>query len=178
MDNFDLKKYLSNNPLLNEIRINAPTINRKFTDDDIQKFPVLDLKIGKYDISKGRKGTRVPFNSIHISTETKYRALKIFNKLGIKPEKAWVAWIMSDNNYPSSGKSTFILSHYNGEPILVAQTQTESPMAGQIYLYSKYFKSGKALRLPDGESRNLDTSDLFADDGATKEQILQALKIS
>ena len=178
MDNFDLKKYLSNNPLLNEIRINTPTFNRKLTVDDIRKFPVLDLKIGKYNISKGRKGTQVPFNSIHVSNETRNRALKIFNKLGIKPEKAWVAWLMSDGNYPYSGKSTFILSHYNGEPILVAQTQTESPMAGQIYLYSKYFKSGKALRLPDGESRNLDTSGLFADDNATKEQILQALKIS
>ena len=75
MDNFDLKKYLSNNPLLNEIRINTPTFNRKLTVDDIRKFPVLDLKIGKYDISKGRKGTQVPFNSIHVSNETRNRAL-------------------------------------------------------------------------------------------------------
>ena len=171
-------KKLNHNPHLTEIKINTPTnLGNKLTYDQIQNLPELDLKIGKYDISKGRKGTQVPFNSIHVSNETRNRSLKVFNKLGIKPEKAWVAWLMDDDNYPYSGKSTFILSHYNEEPILVDQTQTESPMAGQIYLYSKYFKSGKALRLPDGESRNLDTSGLFADDNATKEQILQALKI-
>ena len=177
MDNFDLKSYLSNNPLLNEIKINQPLGNKKIAYDDIKTLPTLDLKIGKYDISKNRKGLPVSINSANVSSATRDRALKIFNKLGIKPEKTWIAWIVNPNNSVISGKSTFILSHYNGEPIVIAQTQTESPMAGQIYLYSKYFKSGKALRLPDGTG-NLDTSGLFADTNATKEQILQALKIS
>ena len=179
MDNFDLRKYLSNNPLLNEIVVNVPG-DRKLTYDQMVKLPILDLKIGKYDVSKGRVGKQVPFNSVNISNPTRNRALIIFNKLGIKPEKTWIAF----QTYNSAGeksvdsaKSTFILSHYNDEPILIAQTQTESPMAGQIYIYSKYFKSGKALRLPDGEGGNIDTSNLYADKNATKEQILQALKI-
>jgi hypothetical protein len=121
-------KKLNHNPHLTEIKINTPTnLGNKLTYDQIQNLPELDLKIGKYDISKGRKGTQVPFNSIHVSNETRNRSLKVFNKLGIKPEKAWVAWLMDDDNYPYSGKSTFILSHYNEEPILVDQTQTESP---------------------------------------------------
>jgi hypothetical protein len=181
MDNFDLKKYLNHNPLLNEIRINNPGgyIN-KLTYDQIKKLPELDLKIGKYDVSKGRVGTLVPFNSSNISNATKNRALRVFDKLGIKPKKAWVAFMTYDyngNKSVDSARSTFILSYYNDEPILIAQTQTESPMAGQIYIYSKYFKSGKALRLPDGEGGHIDTSRLYADDNATKEQILQALKI-
>jgi hypothetical protein len=181
MDNFDLKKYLNHNPLLTEIKINTPAgLGNKLTYDQIQNLPELDLKIGKYDVSKGRVGIKVPFNSIHISNATKNRALKVFDKLGIKPTTAWVAFMTYDYNGNKSvnpARSTFILSYYNDEPILIAQTQTESPMAGQIYIYSKYFKSGKALRLPDGEGGHIDTSRLYADDNATKEQILQALKI-
>jgi hypothetical protein len=181
MDNFDLKKYLTNNPLLTEIKVNTPTLFRKLTGDQIQNLPTLDLNIGKYDVSKGRVGTPVPFNSPNISNATRNRVLRVFDKLGIKPEKAWVAFMTYErydgNKSVDSARSTFVLSHYNDEPILIAQTQTESPMAGQIYIYSKYFKSGKALRLPDGEGGHIDTSSLFADDNATKEQILQALKI-
>ena len=59
----------------------------------------------------------------------------------------------------------------------MAQTQTDHPQAGQMYIYSKYVKSGKSLRLPDGGPGPVDDSRLFADGGATKEQILQALKI-
>jgi len=180
MDNFDLRKYLSNNPLLNEIKVNTPGDINKLTYDQKQNLPPLNLTIGKYDISKGRVGKQVSPNSPNISDATRNRALIILNKLGIKPEKAWVAF----QTYNSEGgksvdnaKSTFILSYYNGETILIAQTQTESPMAGQIYIYSKYFKSGKALRLPDGEGGNIDTSSLYTDKNATKEQILQALKI-
>lgn len=181
MDIFDLKNYLSNNPLLNEIKIAQPG-DKKLTYDQKVSLPPLDLKIGKYDVSKGRIGKPVPFKSANISDATRNRALIIFDKLGIKPEKAWIAYQAYDSQYGgkglNSGKSTFILSHYNDEPILIAQTQTESGMAGQIYIYSKYFKSGKALRLPDGGGGDIDTSNLFADKNATKEQILQALKIS
>jgi hypothetical protein len=181
MDTFDLKKYLSNNPLLNEIKINPPG-DRKLTDDQIENLPVLDLTIGKYDVSKGRIGKQVSPNSLNISDATRNRALLIFDKLGIKPEKAWIAYQTYINQQGErkvgSGKSTFIMSSYNDEPILIAQTQTDSPMAGQIYIYSKYFKSGKALRLPDGQGGHIDTSDLYADKNATKNQILRALKIN
>lgn len=169
------KKLTTNNPPLKEIKINNPErFNfEKISYHDIKNLPILDLKIGKYDISKGRRGILVPFSSVNISNSTRNRALIVFNKLGIRPKKTWVAYL------PHGGgmKSTFILSYYNDEPILIAQTQTESPMAGQIYIYSKYFKSGKALRLPDGEGGHIDKSSLFADSNATKEQILQALKI-
>lgn len=38
MDNFDLKKYLSNNPLLNEIKVNPPP---SFSSKDIEALDVL-----------------------------------------------------------------------------------------------------------------------------------------
>lgn len=50
-------------------------------------------------------------------------------------------------------------------------------MAGQRYIYSQYFKSGHALRLPE-PGKHLQNTNLFADTNATKEQILAALKIT
>jgi hypothetical protein len=162
---------------LGEIKVNSPSPKIKVVDPS--KMPVLDLKIGKYDVSKGRIGTEVSFDGKNIDIRTRQRALNVFNKLGIKPERTWVAWGVGDDNgrsYVTSMKSTFVLSHYNGEPILIAQTQTDHPNAGQMYIYSKYVKSGKGLRLPDGFGP-VDDSSLSADRNATKEQILQALKI-
>jgi hypothetical protein len=165
---------------LGEIKVNNPNMKiNKITD--FSKIPVLDLKIGKYDVSKGRIGAEVSFNGKNVDIRTRQRVLTVFDKLGIKPERTWVAWGVGDDNgtlYPRGGKSTFVLSHYNKEPILIAQTQTDHPQAGQMYIYSKYFKSGKSLRLPDGTYGPIDDSSLSADKGATKEQILQALKIS
>jgi len=161
---------------LGEIKVNSPSPKIKVVDPS--KMPALDLKIGKYDVSKGRIGAEVSFDGKNIDIRTRQRALNVFNKLGIKPERTWVAWGVGDDNgrsYVTSMKSTFVLSHYNREPILIAQTQTDHPQAGQMYIYSKYVKSGKGLRLPDGGP--IDDSRLFADRNATKEQILQALKI-
>jgi len=157
---------------LTEITVNQPDVNIK--NDNIKYLPILNLKIGKYDISKNRRGIKVPFTSKHISSATRNRAMNVFNKLGIKPEAAYIAW-MVDNNYNIlSLKSTFIVSSYKGEPIIIAQTQTKHPAAGQIYLYSKYFKSGKNMRLPDPNEKDIDNSSIFAEI-ATKEEILRAL---
>lgn len=187
MDNFNLKKYLSNNPLLNEIKVNKPAFTNLSRQEleriKIASLPTLDLKIGKYDVSKGRKGKEVDFNDVNAAT--KDRVLKVFNKLGIAPEKTWFAWYANFDTDLKGRKrayrnlrSTFVLSHYENEPIIIAQTQTGNEKAGQIYIYSKYFKSGKVLRLPDGKSKLLDNSGLYADgDNTTKEQILNALKI-
>lgn len=158
---------------LDEIRVKAPGSKIK----DPSSFPVLDLKIGKYDVSKGRIGASVSFYGKNVTDRTRQRVLSVFNKLGIEPEETWVGWIKGDDNSIISMRSTFVLSHYKGEPILIAQTQTRDPQAGQMYIYSKYFKSGKALRLPDPDVKNIDDSRIFADTNATKEQILQALKI-
>jgi len=157
---------------MNEIKINRPKF--KISPD---KLPPLDLTIGNFDISKGRVGTEVHFDSKLIHSATRKRVLQVFDKLGIKPEKAWIAWIKRDDGSIASLKSTFVLSHYKGEPILIAQTQTNHPQAGQMYIYSKYVKSGKSLRLPQpGVSK--DDSVLFADyRNTTKEQILNALQI-
>jgi hypothetical protein len=157
---------------LDEIKINRPKF--KISPD---KLPPLDLTIGNFDISKGRVGTEVHFDSKLIHSATRKRVLQVFDKLGIKPEKAWIAWIKRDDGSIASLKSTFVLSHYKGEPILIAQTQTSHPQAGQMYIYSKYVKSGKSLRLPQpGVSK--DDSVLFADyRNTTKEQILNALQI-
>jgi hypothetical protein len=138
-------------------------------------FP-LHLKIGKYDVSKGRLGKVVNFNSKEISSPTRNRVMSVFDKLEIQPEKSYVAWMVTDDGFPMSGKSTFVVSSYKGEPIIMAQTQTNDPRAGQMYLYSKYFKSGKSLRLPDPTQSSIENSRIFADKNATKEQILQALK--
>ena len=165
---------------LGEIKINRP-VGKIEKIPDPRKLSALDLKIGKYDVSKGRIGAEVYFDGKNVQAATRQRVLTVFNKLGIKPERTWVAWSVENDNdgsHITSGKSTFVLSHYNKEPILLAQTQTSHPQAGQMYIYSKYFKSGKSLRLPDGTYGPIDDSSLFADKGATKEQILQALKIS
>ena len=156
---------------LDEIKVNNP--NTKVNPD---RLPVFDLTIGNFDISKGRVGTEIHINSKLIHPSTRKRVLQVFDKLGIKPEKAWIAWMKYPDGSIASLKSTFILSHYNGEPILIAQTQTGHPQAGQIYIYSKYVKSGKTLRLPQ-PGVNKDDSNLFADRNATKEQILNALQI-
>jgi len=164
------------NDKLDEIVVKTPGSKIK----NISSLPVLDLKIGKYDVSKGRVGTEVSFYGKNVDIRTRTRISKVFDKLGIKPEKTWVGWIKNDDNSIASMRSTFVLSYYKGEPILIAQTQTRDPQAGQTYIYSKYFKSGKALRLPDPdpEIKNIDDSSVFADSNATKEQILQALKIN
>jgi hypothetical protein len=143
--------------ILDEMIVNQPGVKIKPSNN----LPVLDLKIGKYDVSKGRRGRSVPFNSKNISSRTRNRVNKIFDTLGIKPEKTYVAWMVDDKGtIRSLLKSTFVVSSYKGEPIIVAQTQTEHPMAGQLYLYSKYFKSDKGIGL----------------EGATKEEILKILK--
>ena len=102
--------------------------------------------------------------------------MNVFNKLGIKPEATYIAWMVDSEGLVISNKSTFVISSYKGEPIIMAQTQTDNPMAGQMYLYSKYFKSGKSLRLPDPNHKNIDNSTRFADKNATSEEILKALK--
>lgn len=180
-DNYDQTK-------IDEIKINAPSIEttRKKIEKRIDSFSLLDIKIGKYDVSKGRQGIEVPFDSKAISTMTKERVKKVFNKLGIKPEKTWVGWLKKESsrfdNSKISLKSTFVLSHYKGEPILFAQTQTLSPNAGQAYLYSQYAKSGKSLRLPSQQDieqkTNPDDWNIFADsEECSKEDILRGLKI-
>lgn len=164
---------------VNEIRVNDPT--KKLSGEALKQkiiySPILDLKIGKYNISKGRHGFETYVNSKWVSKLTINRTLQIFNKLGIRIEKIWVGWLVEDNKVMSL-RSTFILGHYGNEPILTAQTQTEARGAGQYYLYSKYFKSGKGARLPEGGDGNIDNSGIRADGvNTTKEQILTALKI-
>ena len=86
------------------------------------------------------------------------------------------------NDRGMSYPSTFIKSSYNGYPIIIAQTQTSNGAAGQLYIYSETFKSGKAMRLPSDNNigrkyyKWQDNSNLSAD-RATKEQILRALNI-
>jgi 8-oxo-dGTP pyrophosphatase MutT (NUDIX family) len=182
---FGLEEVLDKLFGLNEIKINNPT--SRLTGDQLKQkiitSPVLDIKIGKYDVAKGRKGFNVPFDSKFVSTPTKNRVKKVLDKLGIKPEKTWLGWMVNGDKVDSY-PSTIVLSHYGSEPILIAQTQTSDPRAGQIYIYSQYFKSGKALRLPaDRENGGYgdyvwqDSSNLYADTNATKEEILSALKI-
>jgi len=170
---------------LDEIKITPPS-KKKPTKEQIKKLPILDLKIGKYDLSKGRRGVKISPDSKWIDKRTKQRALKVFNKLEIKPEEAWIGWLEypTDNSIDISFPSTFIKSSYNGKPIIIAQTQTEHGAAGQIYIYSETFKSGKGMRLPEENLHGRrdykwqDNSTEYADsDNITKEQILQALNI-
>ena len=160
--------------ILQEMIVNQPEPG-VYIKQIIPRLPVLDLKIGKYDVAKGRRGRAVPFNSKHVSSSTRNRVNKVFNKLGIKPEKTYIAWMVDDEGRIYSLKSTFVVSSYKGEPIIIAQTQTSHAAAGQIYLYSKYFKSGKKLTLPE-PGKNIDDSSIFADENATTDEILKALK--
>ncbi len=142
----------------------------------------LNLKIGKYDVDKGQIGFEYSWdeaiNGKLISTATRNRVEKTFNKLGINPEKVYLGWkvynkpftvvITQDNERKTiqlhknnvNLKSTYVLGHYKGEPIIAAQRQANSPAAGQFYIYSPHVKSGKAARLGnDNVNKYIDRDD-------------------
>ena len=85
-------------PEIYEIKINVPT-RKKPKAEQIKKLPILDLKIGKYDLGKGRRGVKISPDSKWINKTTKQRALEVFNILGIKPEEAWIGWLEVENDF-------------------------------------------------------------------------------
>jgi hypothetical protein len=159
---------------LNEIKFNTPSVKIK-GNSKIAGLPPLDIKIGKYDVSKGRRGLQVPFESKNVDIRTRARIKNVLDKLGIKADKTWVGWMVDAGGSVLSLRSTFVLAYYGDEPILFASTQTSDPRAGQLYIYSQYVKSGKAMRVIQANGR--DTGPSADEREVTKEQILQGLKI-
>lgn len=178
--------------LINEWKLPEPLSNkerkRKIFLNKIFNSPLLNLKIGKWDVDKGQKGFEYSWNDAIdkklISKATADRVMKICNKLGIVPEKVYFGWYVSEGKYEdpitrttkkylySNLKSTYVLAYYKDEPIIFAQRQTLDPIAGQFYVFSKHKKSGKVARI------GKDNSNIFMEDPAvTKEQILDFLQI-
>jgi hypothetical protein len=166
--------------ILNEWKISSPS-KPEIKKIKILNAPLLNLKIGKWDIDKGQKGFKYSWDEAVddklISTPTKNKVLNICNKLGITaPESVYFGWYVHEYETPEkrviiNNKSTYVLAYYKNEPIIMAQRQTHDPAVGQFYVFSKYAKSGKAARIGNDEST------LFIDKNATKEQILDFLKI-
>lgn len=142
-----------------KIGIEYPT---KVKIDKSKDETPLNLKIGKYNIDKGQKGYIIPWEEgrKNIDVRTLRRFEQVYSILGITPENIYIS-------YDSPSPSTYCLGYYNGEPVICAQRQTEHPVAGQFYVYSKYAR----LSLTHPENGKL------PDDKTTKDELLQSLKI-
>lgn len=122
----------------------------------------LNLKIGKYNIDKGQNGYIIPWNEgrKYIDVRTLRRFDEIYDILNITPETIYISY---DSPFPS----TYCLGNYEGEPIVCAQRQTEMPMSGQFYVYSKYARLS-ATHPENGQ---------LPDSRTTKEELLRRLRI-
>jgi len=175
------EKLVDDSDTVNELKVNNPSgtkgdfkgLDKDEVMDRIKNAPLLNLRIGKYDVDKGQKGFQIPWDHALnkkriISTPTANRVISICNRLGITPKYVYIGWNYTEDNGQYGDyvnlKSTYVLAYYKDEPIIFAQRQTSDPRAGQFYIFSQYVKSGKA---GDPITEN-----------STKEFILNYLKIA
>jgi len=103
--------------------------------------PAFNLQLGKFKhINKSTKGQAEVFswdNALQkkiLSSITKRNAEQFFGILGVKPERVIVEHSERARN------SYYITAKVDGEPIMLSRRETQSPMAGQTLVYSRYAK--------------------------------------
>jgi hypothetical protein len=131
--------------------INDPNIPLDVRKDlYMNHLPKINLKLGKYDLARGDRGEEFTWEEALeknlLSKRTKENVIEFFiNKLGIKPEKVYVTYMLDARN------SYHILAHYKDEPLIISVRQTDSPAAGQTTITSKYQRA--QLSFLNGEIR-------------------------
>jgi hypothetical protein len=130
--------------------------------DLINSKPLLNLKLGKYNLSGNEHGDELKIDiesliyqkvlnpitgnniwDVYSGSATWAFQNKLYGILGIKPLKLYIGYVIRPQIkfYSSSiAKSFYIFGYYNDEPIVIARKETQAAGAGQTYLISKNAK--------------------------------------
>lgn len=117
--------------------------------DLINSKPLLNLKLGKYNLSGNEHGDELKIDIESLIYQKVLNPItgnninKLYSILGIKPLKLYIGYVIRPQTrfYSSSiAKSFYIFGYYNDEPIVIARKETQAAGAGQTYLISKNAK--------------------------------------